>query len=84
VQALRDGTESVLSDPEPAVAEIARAGGADTELVRAQLRAVSPILRPPLRLKRAALQRWADFDARFGILKRRPDVERAFVFDLVE
>ena len=84
VEALRDGTESVLSDPEPAVAEIARAGGADEELVRAQLRAVSPILRPPLRLNRAALQRWADFDARFGILERRPDVERAFVFDLAE
>ena len=84
VEALRDGTESVLSNPEPAVAEIARAGGADEELVRAQLRAVSPILRPPLRLNRAALQRWADFDKRFGILKRRPDIERAFVFDLVE
>jgi putative hydroxymethylpyrimidine transport system substrate-binding protein len=82
--AIRDGTESVLSDPEPAVAEIARAGGADTELVQAQLRAVSPILRPPLRLNRAALRRWADFDERFGILKRRPDVEQAFVFDLVE
>jgi putative hydroxymethylpyrimidine transport system substrate-binding protein len=84
VEALRDGTESVLSDPEQAVAEIARAGGADEELVRAQLRAVSPILRPPLKLNRAALERWADFDERFGILKRRPDVERAFVFDLVE
>ena len=82
VEALRDGTESVLSDPEPAVAEIARAGGADEELVRAQLRAVGPILRPPLRLNRAAPQRWADFDERFGILKARPDVGRAFAFDL--
>jgi NitT/TauT family transport system substrate-binding protein/putative hydroxymethylpyrimidine transport system substrate-binding protein len=84
VEALKDGTESVLSDPEPAVADIARAGGADEELVQAQLRAVSPILRPPLKLSRAALERWADFDKRFGILKRRPDVERAFVFDFVE
>lgn len=82
--AITDGTGSVLSDPEPAVAEIARAGGADEELVRAQLRAVSPILRPPLRLNRTALQRWADFDERFGILTRRPDIERAFAFDLLE
>jgi putative hydroxymethylpyrimidine transport system substrate-binding protein len=82
--ALRDGTESVLSDPEAAVAEITRAGGADMELVRAQLRAVSPILGPPLKLNRAALERWADFDERFGILPRRPDVERAFAFDLLE
>jgi putative hydroxymethylpyrimidine transport system substrate-binding protein len=81
VEALKDGTESVLADPEPAIAEIARAGGADKQLVRAQLKAVSPILRPPLELNRAALERWADFDQRFGILKRRIDVDRAFVFD---
>jgi len=62
---------------------VARAGGADEELVRAQLKAVSPILRPPLKLNRAVLERWADFDKRFGILKRRPDVNRAFAFDLV-
>jgi putative hydroxymethylpyrimidine transport system substrate-binding protein len=84
VRALRDGTESVLADPEPAIREIARAGGADEELVRAQLKAVSPALRPPLRLNRAVLERWADFDERFGILERRPNVQRAFVFDLVE
>lgn len=84
VDAIKDGTESVLADPEPAIAEVARAGGADEELVRAQLKAVSPILRPPLKLNRAVLERWADFDKRFGILKRRPDVSRAFAFDLVE
>jgi putative hydroxymethylpyrimidine transport system substrate-binding protein len=84
VRALRDGTESVLADPDPAIREIASAGGADEELVRAQLKAVSPALRPPLELDRAALERWADFDRRFGILKRRPDVERAFAFDLIE
>jgi putative hydroxymethylpyrimidine transport system substrate-binding protein len=82
VDAVKDGVESVLADPEPAVAEIARAGGADEALVRAQLKAVSPILRPPLELNRAALERWAEFDERFGILKERPDVDRAFAFDL--
>ncbi|MBA2440717.1 MAG: ABC transporter substrate-binding protein [Thermoleophilaceae bacterium] len=84
LQALKDGTESVLGDPEPAIREIARAGGADEKLVRAQLRAVSPALRPPLKLDPVALERWADFDARYGILERRPDVRRAFVFDLLD
>jgi putative hydroxymethylpyrimidine transport system substrate-binding protein len=84
VRALGDGTRSVLTDPEPAIREIARAGGADEELVRAQLEAVSPLLDPSLRLDRAVLERWADFDKRFGILERRPDVERAFAFDVTE
>jgi NitT/TauT family transport system substrate-binding protein/putative hydroxymethylpyrimidine transport system substrate-binding protein len=84
VRALRDGTESVLADPEPAIRELARAGGADEELVRAQLEAVTPILRPPLRLNRGVLERWADFDKRFGILRHRIDVQRAFAFDLAE
>jgi putative hydroxymethylpyrimidine transport system substrate-binding protein len=84
VRALSDGTRSVLADPEPAIREIARAGGADEELVRAQLRALGPLLDPSLKLDRAVLERWADFDKRFGILQRRPDVERAFDFDLTE
>jgi putative hydroxymethylpyrimidine transport system substrate-binding protein len=84
LRALKDGTESVLSDRAPAIREIARASGADQELVRDQLNAVAPALRPPLKLNRTALERWADFDARYGILKRRPDVARAFVFDLVD
>jgi putative hydroxymethylpyrimidine transport system substrate-binding protein len=84
VRAISDGTRSVLADPEPAIREIARAGGADEGLVRAQLEAVSPLLDPSLRLDRAVLERWATFDKRFGILERRPDVERAFVFDLTD
>ena len=78
VAAVREGTDDVLRDPEPAVREIARAGGAETDLVRAQLEAVAPAFRPPLVLRRHALEGWADFAARFGILERRPDVEAAF------
>jgi putative hydroxymethylpyrimidine transport system substrate-binding protein len=78
VAAVKDGTEDVLRDPEPAVREIARAGNSDEPLVRAQLEAVAPALEPPLVLRRRALEGWAEFDARFGILERRPDVERAF------
>jgi hypothetical protein len=33
---------------------------------------------PPIRLDRRALEGWARFDARFGILKRPLDVNRAF------
>ena len=33
-----------------------------------------------MRLDRAVLERWASFDARFGIVKRRPDVDSTFAF----
>ena len=78
VAALAAGTRSAISDPAPAVGQIARASGADEPLVRAQLRSVLGALRPPLRLDREQLARWARFDARFGILERPPDVQRAF------
>jgi NitT/TauT family transport system substrate-binding protein/putative hydroxymethylpyrimidine transport system substrate-binding protein len=83
LSAVRDGVQSVLHDPEPAVRQIARAGNSDEGLVRAQLRAVAPALRPPLVLRRRQLREWADWDARFGILHHRPDVNRAFAFGLV-
>jgi NitT/TauT family transport system substrate-binding protein/putative hydroxymethylpyrimidine transport system substrate-binding protein len=78
VRAIADGTRSVLARPRPAVDEIAAAGGAGRELVAAQMRAVRSALRPPLRLDAAALRGWADFATRFGILRRRPDLRRAF------
>jgi putative hydroxymethylpyrimidine transport system substrate-binding protein len=82
LRAIAQGVERSLADRAAASAEIARVSGAEPELVRAQLDAVAPAMRPPLRLDRAVLERWADFDARFGILERRPDVDRAFEFDL--
>jgi putative hydroxymethylpyrimidine transport system substrate-binding protein len=82
VESVREGVRDVLRDPEPAVRDIARAGNSDEGLVRAQLRAVSPALRPPLVLRRKALEGWASWDARFGILKRKPDVDRAFDFGI--
>jgi NitT/TauT family transport system substrate-binding protein/putative hydroxymethylpyrimidine transport system substrate-binding protein len=78
VAALAAGTDAALARPEGAVRDIVRASGGDEPLVRAQLRAVAPALRPPLRLDRPQLERWARFDARFGILKRPPDLARAF------
>jgi NitT/TauT family transport system substrate-binding protein/putative hydroxymethylpyrimidine transport system substrate-binding protein len=76
--ALADGTRAALADRDSAVDDIVRSSGADEQLVRAQLTAVAPALRPPLRLDREALEGWARFDARFGILDRPPDVDEAF------
>jgi NitT/TauT family transport system substrate-binding protein/putative hydroxymethylpyrimidine transport system substrate-binding protein len=83
VAAIGDGVRSVVARPEPAARQVARAAGeADIGLVRAQLRALRPVVMPPMRLDRAVLERWADFDERFGIVKRRPDVGAAFAFDV--
>jgi hypothetical protein len=35
---------------------------------------------PPMRLDRGVLERWAAFDARFGIVRTKPDVDQAFDF----
>jgi len=81
VAAIGDGVRSVLARPEPAARQIAAAAGqADLGLVRAQLRALRPAIVPPMRLDRAVLERWATFDARVGIVRRRPDVDRTFAF----
>jgi NitT/TauT family transport system substrate-binding protein/putative hydroxymethylpyrimidine transport system substrate-binding protein len=83
VAAIGDGVRSVLARPEPAAEQVARAAGeADVGLVRAQLRALRPVIVPPMRLDRALLERWAAFDERFRIVKRRPDVDAAFAFDV--
>jgi NitT/TauT family transport system substrate-binding protein/putative hydroxymethylpyrimidine transport system substrate-binding protein len=78
LSALRAGTRAALGDRDATIEDLVEASGADEPLVRAQLEAVAPALRPPLRLDRAALREWAQFDARFGILERPPDVERVF------
>jgi putative hydroxymethylpyrimidine transport system substrate-binding protein len=82
--AIEDGLRDTLDDPEAAARQIARAAETrDLELIRAQLRAVAPVFARGLRLDRGVIERWADFDARIGIVDDRPDVERAFDFSLV-
>lgn len=76
--ALRDGTLEALAAPDAAIQQVADASGADRAEVRAQFRALEEAFRPPIRLDRDALEAWADFDVRFGILERRPRVGRAF------
>jgi NitT/TauT family transport system substrate-binding protein/putative hydroxymethylpyrimidine transport system substrate-binding protein len=76
--ALRAGTRRALARRGEAADRIARASGADEALVQAQLDALAPWLDPSLRLDRETLEAWARFDVRFGILRRRPAMERAF------
>lgn len=76
VVALAEGIEEVRANPEAAVADIVKASGAPQPLVRAQLEAVTPILGTALR--RDVLEAWAAWDVEFGILPRRPDLDRAF------
>jgi NitT/TauT family transport system substrate-binding protein/putative hydroxymethylpyrimidine transport system substrate-binding protein len=84
LQAIADGERAVAADPQAAVAEIAREAQTDDRgLIAAQLAAIRPILAPGLKLDRPVLERWAAFDARIGIVKRRPDVARAFDFSLL-
>jgi putative hydroxymethylpyrimidine transport system substrate-binding protein len=76
--AIAEGTDTALRDKEATVETLVRASGADESLVRAQLKAVAPALEPPVQLNQVALRGWARFDARFGILRRPPDVSQAF------
>jgi putative hydroxymethylpyrimidine transport system substrate-binding protein len=80
IAALAAGTRAALEDRDATVDDLVEASGADEKLVRAQLAAVAPALVPPMRLNRAALEGWARFDVRFGILEREPDVDAAFDF----
>ena len=83
--AIERGLRDTRADPERAAGTIARAAETrDLGLIRAQLRAVTPVFAPRLRLDRRVLERWADFDEEIGIVDQRPDVERAFDFSLVD
>jgi NitT/TauT family transport system substrate-binding protein/putative hydroxymethylpyrimidine transport system substrate-binding protein len=80
--AIADGSRAVLDDPGPAIDDVARAADADRGLIAAQMAALKPIVDPTLKLDRGVLEQWAAFDARFGILRRRPDVDRTFALNL--
>jgi putative hydroxymethylpyrimidine transport system substrate-binding protein len=81
--AIDDGRRDTLAHPAAAADAIARVAEArDDGLVRAQLDAVAGSFAPDLALDRTVLERWAAFDARIGIVERRPDVARGFDFTL--
>jgi len=81
VAALSDGTRAALDDRAAAVRRVVQESDSDETLVKAQLDAVAPALSPPLDLDRDALEQWARFDARFGVLGSPPDVEAAFALE---
>ena len=76
--AIAEGTDNAFRDRGATIEKLVRASGADEALIRAQLAAAAPALQPPVELDRAALEAWARFDARFGILENAPDVDQAF------
>lgn len=76
VSAIAAGMADIRAHPDAAVADIAKASGSPEPLVRAQLDAVTPILGTELR--RSVLEAWATWDAKFGVLPSRPDIDRAF------
>ena len=81
LQAIDDGLKAVLADEPAAVRQIVKeAGTPDMRLGADQLRAVRGAYAPGLALDRAVLEEWAAFDARIGIVDRRPDVDEAFDF----
>ncbi len=83
VDALRDtlrrGYDDAARRPARALDRLhAAVPGLDADLMRAELAALRPALRPVGRLDPAILRAWARWDVRFGILERPPDVARAF------
>jgi NitT/TauT family transport system substrate-binding protein/putative hydroxymethylpyrimidine transport system substrate-binding protein len=83
LDAIAAGLAKTRSDPDQAVAVISKAAETDdTKLMRAELDAVLPVFADGLRLDRETLDAWADFDARIGLVKQRPDVASTFDFTL--
>ena len=80
LDAIRDGTAKATGGPDAALAAIADASKSDPALIRAEWQAIAGALEPPVRLDRDALDGWAQWDARFGILETAPAVDE--VFDL--
>ncbi len=79
LKAIKGGVAATRKDPDAAVAKIAKAAETDdTALVRQQLDAVAPLFADDLTVPRAVLDAWADFDARIGLVKTRPDVAKTF------
>jgi ABC-type nitrate/sulfonate/bicarbonate transport system substrate-binding protein len=83
VTAIARGYSEVLSDPESAVGTLLRAtSGLDRASVQRELDAVSPAFTAGARtfgeLDPARLRAWANWERRFGIVKRLPDVARMF------
>ena len=84
IGALGRGYDAALADPAMAVDALSSAApGIDPATTRRELAAVTPAFRAPGgrpfgTLDHATLERWADWEVKFGIVSRRPDVDRLF------
>ena len=83
VKALRRGYGAVISDPKAGLnALLSQTDGLDRATSRRELDAVLPAFKGAAKsygeLDRARLSAWARWDKRFGIVKRLPDVSKAF------
>jgi len=89
VRALVRGEQVAVRDPAGAVRDLAsQVDGLDRAQAAAQLDVLQPALEPPSggaigALDPAVLRAWARWEARFGIVKRPPDVARLFDTTLV-
>jgi putative hydroxymethylpyrimidine transport system substrate-binding protein len=89
VNALRRGYDEALLDPDLAVeAVLARNRGLDRGSVLAELQAVQPTFKASGRrfgeLDRERIEAWADWVVEFGLVKKRPEVDRAFAFRIAD
>ena len=83
--ALEEGQQAVLADPDAALADLLEAVPELSEAEqRAQLNALlaADAIGAGVLLDDGLLEQWAEWDARHGIVRRPPQVDRAFVFDL--
>jgi hypothetical protein len=83
VHALVRGYQQALADPEGSVNdELSLTHGLDRGLLNAEMNAVNAAFQAPDErvgeLDPARLRAWAAWEQRFGIVKRAPDVARAF------
>jgi ABC-type nitrate/sulfonate/bicarbonate transport system substrate-binding protein len=82
VRALRRGYEETINDPESAVEALVDLAHVDRAPTERELDAVSPAFTEGATrfgaLDPKALTRWAQWEARFGITKKPPDVTAAF------
>jgi putative hydroxymethylpyrimidine transport system substrate-binding protein len=84
VHSIRRGYEAVLKDPGAGVRALtSQATGLNTESVREQLTAELPAFKPAGggrvgALEPRILREWADWEVKFGIVKRRPNVTAMF------
>jgi ABC-type nitrate/sulfonate/bicarbonate transport system substrate-binding protein len=88
IRALQRGYTEAQDDPASAVAAMTSAvRGLDSDALSAQMDAVAPAFTAGAsgygQLRSDVLRAWADWDVRFGILERKPDLDKTFDTSLV-